>query len=73
MATSYNLTYIETSAKVGTNIDEAYEQAAVKVLDKINKKIIDIQNDRYGVKAGLLSERSSFPAINTEKKKCCGS
>jgi hypothetical protein len=75
LAINYNLTYIETSAKLGTNIDETYVIAAQKIIEKIDKKLIDVMNDKYGVKVGLQNGRSSssFPTEIEKKEKCCGS
>ena len=74
-ANSNHLQYIETSAKTGINIEEAYILAAQKILDKIEKGVIDVLNDKYGVKPGLQNGKTYHDLSSKEKSNegshCC--
>ena len=71
LAANNNLIYLEASAKTGVSIDEAYTLAAQKILEKVDKKLIDVLNDKYGVKVGLQNSGSSFPVEISSKAGCC--
>ena len=39
------MSYIETSAKTGENVDKVFETMAVSIMHKIDDKEIDFSND----------------------------
>ena len=44
--------YIETSAKEGTNIDQAFEKAVAMIYEKVDQGGIDLTQDTSGVRLG---------------------
>jgi len=70
--------FIETSARNKVNVIEAFTEAAKIVLSKIDSGVIDITNEKFGVKPGNIqsSKNSSNQLQKKEKPKpmdegCC--
>jgi Ras-related protein Rab-2A len=53
-ATRHNLIYVETSAKSGAGVDDAFNKTSESILDKIQAGL-DIQDDSHGIKIGKKS------------------
>ena len=51
-ATENGMEYIETSAKTGDNINEAFNVMAKAILNKVENGIIDVSQESSGVKLG---------------------
>lgn len=51
-ANQHKMVYVETSAKTGEGVDRVFEEMALRILQKINNKVIDYTQDIYGVKLG---------------------
>jgi Ras-related protein Rab-2A len=47
-----NLIFLETSAKTAANVEEAFVQTAGRIYNNIQKGLLDISNDAYGIKIG---------------------
>lgn len=47
-----NLIFLETSAKTAANVEEAFVQTAQRIYNNIQKGLLDISNDAYGIKIG---------------------
>ncbi len=41
------MSYIETSAKTGENVDKVFESMAVSIMNKIEQKEVDFSNDVF--------------------------
>ena len=82
-----NLKYIETSSKLGKNVNTAFENLAFDVFWEIkNKKVIPDDDGSNGVKLGNLSadeqsltssqnlmlEKNNFTKSDSSNKTCCG-
>ena len=42
--------FIETSALSGNNVEAAFQKVGFTILEKIEKKVIDVQIEEFGVK-----------------------
>jgi GTPase SAR1 family protein len=60
-----NLFFIETSAKTGFNIEEAFHQTATEIFNKMSSGAISFNGDGNGIKMG-----PKVP-VQPKKKKCC--
>jgi Ras-related protein Rab-2A len=47
-----NLIFLETSAKTAANVEDAFVQTAQKIYGNIQKGVIDVTNEAYGIKLG---------------------
>jgi len=70
--------FIETSAKNKINVIDAFSEVSKMVLSKIESGIIDITNDKNGVKSGNIGGKNnssirikSPELINQNKNQCC--
>ena len=59
-----NLLYLETSAKTGSHVSEAFERLAMAIYDKVEEGLIDATQESSGVKIGT---GISAIRLNTEK------
>ncbi|XP_028800495.1 ras-related protein Rab-2-A-like [Neltuma alba] len=70
------LIFLETSAKLGQNVDEAFEEAAKSVYKKVEDGFFDLKNECCGIKKGCLENingRSEEGRGGSScKAKCCG-
>lgn len=73
-AEQHDLIFLETSAKNDTNVEEAFINTAKIIYDKIQKKVIDINNEMNGVKLGNALPTSGTVDVNQtgQGSKCCG-
>jgi Ras-related protein Rab-2A len=69
-AQRHNLVYVETSAKSGTGVDEAFNKTSESILDKINAGL-DVQDDAHGIKLGKKSHSQTLGEQQAKKKGCC--
>jgi GTPase SAR1 family protein len=69
--------YLETSAKLGKNVDNTFTQLAEMILDKIKSGELDPVNQiNCGVKIGTKKNQIDYQKINTRVTKknpdsCC--
>lgn len=68
-AKSNQLLFMETSAKTGAGVEQAFTQPALDVFEKIKKGVVDYRNEASGVKFN-----AGAPEGSEESKKtgCCG-
>ena len=69
-AAENGLTFLETSAKTGEGIEEAFRRAAEIILDKIENDEYDLSSESCGVKIGKTTV-ISLGKKKTGEKKCC--
>lgn len=82
-AKQHGLMFIETSAKDGVNVDEAFALASGAIYEKVKAGKLDLTTEQHGVKVGsgsagtiLLGEGEgagdgSGSLFSTEKSSCC--
>ncbi|CAK82225.1 unnamed protein product (macronuclear) [Paramecium tetraurelia] len=58
-ADQYKMQYIETSAKTNYNIDQLFENTAMDIVEKIEKKQIEFTNEDCGIKLGNYSQQQN--------------
>ena len=63
----HGLLYIECSAKTSKNIDPVFTLVAESILEKIEKKEIDVTNESLGIKLGALENEKAI----SKKQGCC--
>jgi len=51
-AKDHGLFFLETSAKTAANVEEAFQQTAKNINDKIRDGIFDVTNESSGIKVG---------------------
>jgi len=76
LAVNNGMMFIETSAKTNFKIDDVFLKSAKIVAGKITKKIIDPENETFGIKMGSMlslneAEKSRVEPKRKEKQKCC--
>ena len=69
-ANDNNLLFFETSAKDGTNINEAFTKATSILVEKIESGQIQLDTANNGIKIGKYPN-SGNDSKNEEKKGCC--
>merc|ERR1712166_208622 len=52
-AKQHNLLFLETSAKTGDHVDEAFFDTAKEIYNKVQKGEFDFSNESHGVKQGI--------------------
>jgi Ras-related protein Rab-2A len=82
-AKQHGLMFIETSAKDGVNVDEAFALASEAIYAKVKAGKLDLTTEQHGVKVGsgstgtiLLGDgdaggNGSGSMFSTEKSSCC--
>lgn len=82
-AEQHGLMFIETSAKDGVNVDEAFALASSAIYEKVKVGKLDLTTEQHGVKVGsgsagtiLLGDSEgggdgSGSLFSTEKSSCC--
>jgi hypothetical protein len=75
-ASAKGFTYLESSAKSGSNIETVFRTIAEEVLSRLShEQIIDNSRTSFRVKATSLIESNILPNAPTKpprkKKKCC--
>ena len=70
----HGLKFIETSAKTGQNVEEAFCTIARDVFDMLERGQIKVEEGWDGVKNGYARPRESFTLIEGESEGggCCG-
>lgn len=75
-AEQHDLIFLETSAKSDENVEEAFNNTAKIIHQKIEKGIIDVTNEMNGVKVGNVPTQGTNLVDNKgqqeNKSKCCG-
>ena len=51
-AKEHGLVFMETSAKTAHNVEEAFINTASNIYNKIEKGVLDVSNESYGIKVG---------------------
>eukprot|EP01039_Chlorochromonas_danica_P007879 gene7879-8691_t len=67
-ADSHGLVFLEASAKVGENVEEAFVKTAVQVLELITSGAFKMGDDSHGIKVGM---RGVVQGKKPEKSSCC--
>ncbi|KAK4530984.1 hypothetical protein CCYA_CCYA06G1841 [Cyanidiococcus yangmingshanensis] len=62
-ARDHGLLFIETSAKTGTNVSDAFAIAAEAVLERISRGELEGNMEQYGVRLGTGTSRANRPAV----------
>nr|CAH8873550.1 unnamed protein product [Trichobilharzia regenti] len=81
-AREHKLLFIETSAKTGANVEQAFSVTARAIYERLQQGLLDINNDANGIKLGpqQLTNRqtgsygpvgSDTDSSNTLRKRCC--
>lgn len=72
-ARQHDLIFMETSAKNDENVEEAFIRTAKIIYDKIQRGVIDVNNEMNGVKVGNVST-TDLINDNTDqsRSRCCG-
>jgi len=66
------LFFMETSAKAGANVEEAFLKTAEDIYEKIRSGIFDVANESNGIKLGPLQGNSALPNAGAAGGgKCC--
>ena len=82
LAFSEGFNYIETSARTSTNVEQAFLELSMRVLEKIKKGALVVDSDgSNGVKAGVINQKAVKTAVNLSYSQiekdsstgCCGS
>eukprot|EP01126_Amoeba_proteus_P027156 TRINITY_DN2693_c0_g2_i9.p1 TRINITY_DN2693_c0_g2~~TRINITY_DN2693_c0_g2_i9.p1 ORF type:complete len:170 (+),score=44.57 TRINITY_DN2693_c0_g2_i9:337-846(+) len=60
-AKNHGLVYVETSAKLATNVEEAFVACAKQIYEKILNNQIDLSSETSGVKVGPHVGQTSLP------------
>jgi len=48
---------METSAKSGHNVDQVFQELAIRIYDQIENKLLDYSNENYGIKLGTYYKK----------------
>lgn len=69
------LSYYETSAKTGEQVESLFEESSRRVVDKIDRGEVDPSNESLGIKQGGLRQRQEITVRKSQQKgkKCCAS
>eukprot|EP00033_Pygsuia_biforma_P000405 GCRY01000485.1.p1 GENE.GCRY01000485.1~~GCRY01000485.1.p1 ORF type:complete len:213 (-),score=24.41 GCRY01000485.1:69-707(-) len=72
-AEEHGLMFVETSAKLATNVEEAFENSARAILEKVNAGVFDVSTEASGIKFGPGTSSGSRGTENGKQKKggCC--
>ena len=76
LANKNKMLFYETSAKVGTNVDEMFLKSAKSIDEKIKQGFYDLESDNCGIKSRMNSSIRNISIDDdveedTEKRKCC--
>ena len=70
-ANRYGIRFFETSAKNSININEIFSESVEFIVDRIEKKYYDLDNETCGIKRNYNSKISLNSKKNQKKKECC--
>lgn len=70
-AERYGLRFMETSAKTGQNIEEAFLVITKDIYSLLEKGLIEIEEGWDGVKSGYAQQESLTLSLNESKGGCC--
>ena len=72
-AQKHGLLFVEASAKEDKGVQEAFEETAKKVIERVDKGEIDVDGGAGGVKRGVLSQEQVEGGDDAGKPKtgCC--
>jgi Ras-related protein Rab-2A len=76
LANKNKMLFYETSAKVGTNVEEMFLKSAKSIDEKIKQGFYDLESDNCGIKSRMNSSIRNISIDDdveedTEKRKCC--
>ena len=71
VAEENNFLFFETSAKTGTNIEEAFNQCTSEIVTKIENGGIVVDSFYSGIKIGKYPNKEIEQALVKKKKGCC--
>ncbi|KAL0227739.1 hypothetical protein RCL1_003882 [Eukaryota sp. TZLM3-RCL] len=69
-AEKHGLVYLETSARLGNNVDNAFMKLAKSILQKIENGEINVTNESSGVKAAFQIKSNVNVALNDSRSGC---
>ncbi|MES1913410.1 MAG: Ras- protein Rab-2A [Cercozoa sp. M6MM] len=58
-AQEHGLIFLETSAKDGTNVEQAFLSTARAIYDKVAQGVYDVNNEAHGVKVGMAGKQAA--------------
>ena len=70
-ANRYGIRFFETSAKNSININEIFSESVEFIVDRIEKKYYDLDNETCGIKKNYNSRISLNSQKTQKKKECC--
>lgn len=71
-AREHGLTFLETSAKNNTNVEEAFLSTARQIHAKVKSGVFDLSSEQYGVKVGANNSAINLlDDVQTETKGSC--
>ncbi|KAL7754360.1 hypothetical protein RI367_000341 [Sorochytrium milnesiophthora] len=68
LAEAHGLLFVETSAKAGDNVDEAFIKTAATIYQKIQDGVFDLSNESSGIKLGVQNPSAFTNMADKEKK-----
>ncbi|XP_071537367.1 ras-related protein Rab-39B [Panulirus ornatus] len=74
LANFYNISYVETSAMKGINVEEAFRTITQEVYDKVQSGEFKIEDGWDGIKTGYSRPNPSYSLMEAEPEKsgfCC--
>ena len=75
LAEKYGMTFYETSAKTGENVDAIFYESADEIAKKIDQNYYDLENDTCGIKQGINRQNKVQVNLGEGSKKkdggCC--
>eukprot|EP00698_Gefionella_okellyi_P009538 TRINITY_DN2432_c0_g1_i2.p1 TRINITY_DN2432_c0_g1~~TRINITY_DN2432_c0_g1_i2.p1 ORF type:complete len:100 (+),score=27.19 TRINITY_DN2432_c0_g1_i2:427-726(+) len=70
-AAQHGLLFLETSAKLASNVEEAFLRPAAEVYDKIKRGQVDFTNEASGIKLGGQPVGGDSADVSTKPKGGC--
>ncbi|KAL4479867.1 hypothetical protein ABPG74_020383 [Tetrahymena malaccensis] len=70
-AQKQDIQFVETSAKMGQNIDQVFRKSTEDILQKIENRQVDATNESLGIKIGPQLTEKMVSDTKKTKKECC--